>query len=223
VPSTVASVFAAAGVAPTGVVRWGTPPASAAPADTLATGIYVVALTERLDRADGALTDAPTSRRAIAELLAVRPELRLDRARPTVGQLAARLAGFWFPDEVVLYVGLAGPRKRRPLQGELANRVEEYYGTPLGANSPHRGGWPLKTLACLSKLYVRYGYCDEVDNAERACVARFAENVSEAARTGLYDSVRVMPFANLEFPKHTRKRHGIRGASAPKRKAGANP
>ena len=61
-------------------------------------------------------------------------------ARPTREQLLQRLAGFWFPDEVVVYIGLAGPRKNRPVQGEVAKRVGEYYDTPLGANGPHAGG-----------------------------------------------------------------------------------
>jgi hypothetical protein len=221
VPSTVAGIFAAADAAPAGVVRWGAPPALPRPANGLATGMYVVALTERPDSTDGALADAPISARAVAELLAVRPELRLDGARPTVEQLAARLGGFWFPDEVVVYIGLAGPRKPRPAQGELANRVGEYYSTPLGASSKHRGGWPLKTLACLSDLYVHYAYCDDMDIAETAGIRRFASHVSDGTRAQLYDSVRVMPFANLEFPKGNRKGHGIRGASAPKRKAPA--
>ena len=75
----------------------------------------------------------PISEAAIEELLTVRPELTLDGARPTREQLVRRLAGFWFPDEVVVYIGLAGSRKSRPVQGEVAKRVGEYYDTPLEA------------------------------------------------------------------------------------------
>lgn len=236
-PSTVADIFTAAGASSAGVVCWGTRPARPAPsprssltADALdaqspATGIYVVALTDDQHSLDapvagtGATGDpAPISRSAVDELLAVRPELTLDGARPTPQQLAARLAEFWWPDEVVVYIGLAGPRAKAPRAGELANRVAEYYSTPLGANGPHAGGWPLKTLACLSELYVHYAYCDEVNKAEDACIGHFARHVSAETLAGLRDRVRVMPFANLEFPKGNAKNHGIRGARAPKRK-----
>lgn len=215
VPSTVADIFAAADASPAGVVCWGTPPALPAPPRAVATGIYVVSLSDRLDGMDGALADAPISTQLVDELLAERKELRMDGARPTVEQLANRLAAFWLPDEVIVYIGLAGPRKSPPKQGELANRVREYYATPLGANGPHAGGWPLKTLACLHELYVHYAYCDNVNTAEATGIGHFAAHVSDETRRGLRDPVRVMPFANLEFPKGNAKAHGIRGPRAP--------
>jgi hypothetical protein len=220
VPSTVADIFIAAGTSPVGVVQWGTRPAPPASPSAPTTGIYVVALTNELGDCGGGLERPPISETAIDELLAVRPELTLDRARPTREQLVRRLASFWFPDEVVIYIGLAGPRKNHPVQGEVAKRVGEYYDTPLGANGPHAGGWPLKTLACLDDLYVHYAYCNEVNRAEGDCIRHFADHASEKTRTRLHDPVRVMPFANLEFPKGNPKNHGIRGARAPKVKRG---
>jgi hypothetical protein len=216
-PSTVADLFTAASASAAGVVDWGTPPV---PPAGPATGIYVVSLTDRLDSTGEALANAPISTPAIEELLAVRPGLRMDGARPTVEQLVGRLSGFWFPDEVVVYIGLAGPRKRRSAAGEVAKRVGEYYNTPLGANGPHAGGWPLKTLTCLRDLYVHYAYCDSVEHGENACIGHFAQNVSKDTRKALHDSERVMPFANLEYPRGNSKAHGIRGARAPKAKSG---
>ena len=67
------------------------------------------------------------------------------------------------------------------------------------------GGWPLKTLSCLNELYVHYAYCDGVDRAEAACLRHFANGVSSETREALRDSARVMPFANLEFPKGNSK------------------
>ena len=152
--------------------------------------------------------------RPLPKLLNARPELTLDGQRPSREQLAARLAGFWSPDEVVVDIGLAGARASRPRQGEVARRVEEYYKTALGARTPHAGGWPLKTLVSLSGLFVHYAYCRDVEIAEAACIRHFADHVSDATRKRLYDPVRVMPFANLEFPKGNSKNHGIRGARA---------
>lgn len=133
-PSTIADIFAAAGARPAGVVPWGTAPAPASPA-VRATGIYVVALTDAVDGLDGARERAPISRRAVDTLLGVRPELTLDERRPAAAELVSRLAGFWFPDEVAVYIGMVGARKTRPRNGELTERVSEYYTTPLGANS----------------------------------------------------------------------------------------
>lgn len=224
-PSTVADIFDAAGEQPTGVVAWGEPPPAPRASTAAATGIYVVALTDRLDGLEGRRTDAPISAAAVDELRAVRRnELMLDgQLQPSRAALTERLAALWFPDEVVLYIGLAGPRKTRPRAGELAKRVTEYYGTPLGASGPHAGGWPLKTLSCLDELYVHYAYCGNVGRAEDACIARFAEHVSAATRSRLRDPVRLMPFANLEFPQGNAKDHGVRGARAPKARRDARP
>lgn len=222
VPSTVGEIFVAARVSPVGVIRWGTLPPRPSPAAP-ATGIYVVALTDQLDSLDGALAAAPISQTWVDELLAARPELTLDHTRPTCRQVVERLAAFWFPDEVVLYIGLAGPRKNRPRQGEVAKRVSEYYNTPLGARGPHAGGWPLKTLTCLHDIYVHYAYCDRVSTAEDKCIGHFAKHVSERTLASLRDQVRVMPFANLEFPKGNPKNHGIRGARAPQGLREARP
>lgn len=221
-PSTVAEIFAAADIKRAGVVKWGMRPALPTPPAASATGIYVVALTDQVETYVGARARPPISGSAVERLLAVRPELRLDGTRPTPDQLVERLAAFWFSDEVIIYIGLAGPRKSRPAQGELAKRVGEYCSTPLGARGPHAGGWPLKTLVCLSDLHVHYAYCEHVDRAEGACIGRFAEGVSQMTRSQLRDAVRVMPFANLEFPRGTRKNHGIEGARAPKRAVSNN-
>jgi hypothetical protein len=216
VPSTVAEILTAAGAESAGVAPWGVQLALPEEPLGFATGIYVVSLTDHPGSVDGSRFVAPISVAAVDKLLDARPELTLDGQRPNREQLAARLAGFWLPDEVVVYIGLAGPRASRPRQGEVARRVEEYYKTPLGARTPHAGGWPLKTLVSLSDLYVHYAYCRDVDAAEDACIRYFGNHVSDATRKRLYDSVRVMPFANLEFPKGNSKNHGIRGARAPR-------
>jgi hypothetical protein len=166
VPSTVVQILTAAGVEWAGVVPWGVRPALPDEPLKVATGIYVVSLTDDPVSVDGSRSAAPISVSAVDQLLDARPELTLDGWRPNRAQLVARLAGFWFPDEVVVYIGLAGPRASRPPEGEVAKRVEEYYKTPLGARSPHAGGWPLKTLLPLGDLYVHYAYCRDVGIAK---------------------------------------------------------
>ncbi len=92
VPSTVADIFAASCASPSGVERWRMPPTPPTPRTALATGIYVVALTDQLDSRADALAEPPISETAIDELLTARPELTLDRTRPTREHLIERLA-----------------------------------------------------------------------------------------------------------------------------------
>lgn len=140
----------------------------------------------------------------------------LDGARPTSGLLISRVDELWLPDEEVVYVGLAGPRRSRSRRGELPRRVQEFYETRLGGRSPQAGGWLVKTLGCLDELQVHYGYCENVEEAEKDALAAFAANVSEETRGSLRDPERIMPFANLEFPRGVRKRHGMTGARGPR-------
>src|SRR5207248_1103596 len=148
------------------------------------------------------------SDQAIEELLAVRPELTVDGARPTAEQLKKRLSEFWLPDEHVVYIGLAAC---------LSDRVGDYYGTPLGAARPHAGGWFLKTLANRDQLFVHYAECDDRARAETTMLGAFCSDVSALSLAGLRDQAHPFPFANLEWPPGTRKAHGIRGARGPSR------
>jgi hypothetical protein len=214
VPSNVRTLLTAAGLSPTGAVSWGTPIANSANGMP-GTGVYVVALTADPDQTQPALATCPLSMQAVQQLLDVRPELTLDGQRPDAAALGARLAGFWCPDEVVLYIGRAGPRRRVTIS-ELSDRVREYYDTRLGARSPHAGGWPLKTLRVLSDLHVHYVYCDNVEGRERQMLSAFADALSQKTRKALYDSTCVMPFANLEDADGRYKLHGIKRARAPR-------
>jgi hypothetical protein len=199
-PSTVASVFAAAGLERDGVVRWG----QAAGDD--GSGVYVVALAEQLDSLRGTLGAAPIAMTAVEKLLDIRPELTLDGARPTAVELGTRIAAFWLPDEPIVYVGLAT---------SLRSRVRSFYKSPIGARRPHSGGWFLKVLANLNDLYVHFARTAEFDAAEVAVLDGFVSDVSPRTRAHLADPDHPWPFANLEIRRagrKIRKRHGIKGA-----------
>lgn len=215
-PSSIRSVFAAAGLEPDGSVRWGD--RIRAPASGPTTGVYAVSSTDDPDASTDGPQPCSLSGGALVALLDARPELRVDRERADARALGERIAEFWLADEPILYLGLAGPRSKRTRQGELAGRVGDYYRTKLGARSPHAGGWFLKTLSILDELFVHYAYCNEVDEAEQKMLKAFAGGVRAKAREALGDSDRVMPFANLEYPPGNRKRHGITGATAPRRR-----
>lgn len=202
-PSTVSQVFDGSGLTPAGVVQWGQPVPETAP------GVYVVALTAETELRADTLRDCPLDRGSVEKLLRARPELRLDGSRPTAAELEARLASFWLGDEVVVYIGLAGT--------SVQSRVNSYYRTPLGARSPHAGGWPLKTLSVLSSLRVHFATCADPAAAEQKMLGAFADQVSSNARANLHDPAIPVPFANLEHAKGQRKQHGITGARAPRK------
>ena len=199
-PSTVEEIFAAAALKPAGVVPWRT----TVPID--GHGVYLISLTADAASTDAALQRCPIDVAAIEQILDARPELTVDGERPSAAVLAERLAGFWLPDEVVLYIGLAGT--------SLAKRVGQYYLTAIGARNPHAGGWFLKTLSVLPALHVHYAPCADPATAEGRMLEAFRSSVSEQARAGLHDPERPLPFANLEWPPGVYKRHGIKGAKA---------
>jgi hypothetical protein len=151
--------------------------------------------------------EAPLSTTALADLLTTRPELRLDYCdrQPSAAQLAERLGAFWLPDEVVLYIGLAGQPLRR--------RVRQYYRTPLGERRPHAGGWWLKMLSVLSDLHVYWAASPTYASAEKEMLVAFAAGTSPTSRQALHDSARVMPFANLRGADNRIKRHGLTDAT----------
>lgn len=197
-PSTVTDLLRASGLSPEGSVRWG----NRVPTDR--PGIYVVAIADSPESLEPTLQSAPISSTAIEALLEVRPELRVDQAPPTTADIRKRIAGFWLPDETVLYVGLAGT--------SLRNRINQYYKTPLGARKPHAGGWFLKLLSNLQSLHVHFAETTDPSGAENAALQRFGSNVTPSTKRGLRDPEHPFPFANLEWPRGVRKNHGITGA-----------
>lgn len=203
-PTTIVDAFSAAGLARRGVVKWGTKP------DASDSGVYIVALTASPDSFDGQLIDAPLEAAEFQRWLDACPELTLDGNRPTPQQLTARIRRFWIPDEVILYIGLAGT--------SLSERVGQYYKTPIGKRSPHAGGYFLKLLSDRNQLWVHYAECSNFEAAERRMLQRFCANVSRDSMQALHDPTHPFPFANLESPRGTRKVHGLHGARGPKRK-----
>jgi hypothetical protein len=164
--------------------------------------VYAVALSANSEELT-ALPIAPLSMAAVGELLAVRPELTLDGARPSARALAERIPSFWLPDETIVYIGLAGT--------SLRTRVRDYYKTPLGARRPHAGGWFIKSLANVNDLFVHFAPADDRRAAENAMLGSFCSRVSEATLAALRDPAHPFPFANLEWPAGVRKVHGIKG------------
>lgn len=69
-----------------------------------------------------------TSRLTMDARLSVCPDLAVDGKRPSVAELGKRLSGFWLPDEVIVYIGLAA---------SLRSRVGGYYRSLSKAAYPN--------------------------------------------------------------------------------------
>jgi hypothetical protein len=196
-PVTVAKAFAAIGQDDIVTIRWGTKPAKSTP------GVYIVSLTSSLDSCDGNLSEPALAETQFRRWLEVCPSMTLDGIVPCVDQLIDRISRFWIPDEVILYIGMAA---------ELSSRLPAYYRTSIGACRPHSGGYFLKLLSNLDQLWVHYAECSDPGSAEDKMLQRFCENVSPGSKRALHDPDHPFPFANLEWPKGTRKAHGLRKA-----------
>lgn len=227
-PTSVEQIFKANGKEVMGRVKWGQPVECNHP------GVYVIAISENISQIVG-VNNAPISSSQVKEWVSYVPTIKLDDYRflngkkvyyddvdieslagcscfpyslpyvskSTSDRLVERLKSFWLPDETILYIGMTG--------SSLGKRVRDYYKTKLGDPKPHRGGQWIKTLENLEHLNI-YWTTTEKENAkalEQAFLRTFVENVSQKSLTHLSDPYHPYPFANIEFPKGTKKNHGI--------------
>lgn len=198
-PTTVQELFDYVGVQRGGAVRWGTHLPETRP------GVYVVSTSK--DPADSSgFAVAPVRPEQVERLIEARPELMVDQSRPSPTQLADRLRAMWPAGESVIYIG-------RATTG-VATRVDQFYSTKIGARSPHAGGWPVKMLDS-RLLWVHFGATAQSADIENKMVDIFEAGVPAEVQASLVDPTTPLPYANLEYPDHRRRKaHGIRGAKA---------
>jgi transcription elongation factor GreA len=160
-------------------------------------GVYLVEL-------PGAGGSAPIDFNTLGRWLERVPNLRVDGARPTGRELAARLQAFWLADQSVLYIGTSG--------ASIGSRIGAFQRTQLGDRKPYAGGYWLKTLAVLDRLRVWWAETDAPEEYEDALLEAFAAGVPADIAARLHDPAVVLPFANLKTAEGVRKQHGISGA-----------
>ena len=196
-PTSVKQLFQAVGKDILGQVKWGQKINCTVP------GVYVVAITPTAEKMV-CCDEAPVSKKMVEDWINRVPKLSLDDGSPKTEELMQRLKAFWMPDETILYIGKAGT--------SLRTRVDQYYRTRLGDPKPHRGGHWIKTLDSLYELNVYWTTSGEEKacNIEERFLEMFVKNVSQDSRRKLHDPQHPFPFANLEFPRGTRKKHGLR-------------
>jgi transcription elongation factor GreA len=159
-------------------------------------GVYVIELT-------APLVTAPIELTRVGKWLERVPDLLLDGARPSSRALAARLAAFWLPGQVVVHIGASS--------GSLGGRLAAMDKTQLGDRRPAASGYWLKTLRENVALRVWWAPTAAVEEYEDALLGAFEAGVSEAERAGLDADAAslLLPFATLRRPTGERRRTGI--------------
>ncbi|HET7168610.1 MAG TPA: transcription elongation factor GreA [Candidatus Limnocylindrales bacterium] len=201
-PLSAATLLRDVGLLPDGPLPWGRPvPARGA-------GVFVVEL-------PAPLPTAPIELTRVGKWLERVPALTLDGVHPSSRALSARLAAFWLPSEVVLYVGAT--------TSSIGARVRAMTDTTLGDRRPHAGGHWLHTLRVLPTTRLWWAATDAVEEYEDALLAAFADSV-EPSQTGPQAAIArdvaapgavILPFANLRRPTGERRATGLIGALRP--------
>ncbi len=197
-----ADLLRAVGLMADGPVPWGRPVGGRGP------GVYVVEL-------PSPPAGAPIDMGKVAAWLAHRPEIRIEGARPTSKELAARLAAFWVPGEPVVFA--------TSTTLSIGGRVTALYKHVPGDRKPHAEGQWLHVLFGLAAARVWWAGTTAPDEALDAFLTAFAEGVDPAARAALPDQAVVLPFATTRRPTGERKAHGIIGAIAAAEKVAPLP
>jgi hypothetical protein len=198
-PTTVSQLFQSAKINLTGTVKW----RERVPSQ--ADGVYVVSLSADSTLNAGILENAPISLEAVRKWVIRVPKIELDNLRnPEPEAIAERLSRFWLPDENIVYIGKT--------DAKLVDRLKDYHTTELGNRRPHARGHWIKTLTNLESLYIHFAECSMSEwgkIVESFLLKSFINGVSNMSRSVLRDPEHPFPFANLEYPKGNRKKHGI--------------
>lgn len=190
-PLTAARLLREVGLMPDGPMPWGRPVAARGP------GVFVVEL-------PGPLATAPIELTRVGKWIERVPTLTLDGARPSSRALAARLATFWLPSQVVLYVGAT--------TASVGGRIAALQQTELGDRRPHAGGHWLHTLRVLPTTRLWWASTDAVEEYEDALLSAFAAGVPAPDIDAQGPDAVVLPFAVLRRPTGERRATGLAGS-----------
>lgn len=201
-PIPAASLLRDAGLFVDGPVPWGRPVPARGP------GVFVV-------EGPAPRATAPMELSVVGRWIERVPELRLDGERPTSRALARRLASFWLPGQVILYVGAT--------TGSIGSRVAAIEKTVLGDRRPSSSGHWLHLLTTLGQSRVWWAATDAVEEYEDALLGAFGDAVPPDEAAGLPDPRLVLPWANLRRPTGERRATGLTGSLLPEATEPAPP
>ncbi len=193
-PPTGADLLRAVGLLADGPVAWDRPVPLAGP------GVYTIELANPLP-------SAPIELSRVGKWIERVPMLRLDGIRPTSKALDARLASYWIPGQVVVFIGSAAT--------SVGGRVQGLRATVLGDRKPYAGAQWLATLRDLSRARIWFAATDAPEEYEDALLSAFAEGVPPEVSARTRDPRLLLPWAVLRRPTGERREHGISGAFLP--------
>ncbi|MEX1171997.1 MAG: transcription elongation factor GreA [Chloroflexota bacterium] len=199
---TAATLLRDVGLLADGPLPWGRPVPARVP------GVFIIELPRPLPT-------APIEVTRVGKWLERVPDLRLDGTRPTTKALVARIASFWLPGQVVLYIGATTT--------SISGRVAAVERTVLGDRRPTAGGHWLKVLTTLPTTRVWWAATDAVEEYEDALLSAFADAMEPTDRAGLPDEALILPFANLRRPTGERRATGITGSLLPEPETAPTP
>lgn len=159
-----------------GPILWGRPVVPGRP------GVFIVELPAPQPK----VSIDPT---AVRQWLDRAPDLRLDGKRPAVAELQTRLASFWLPNQVILFIGSS--------QKSVGARLSGMYGTPLGERRPQPSGYWLKTLKDLNRARIWWSPTPDADLWEDALIDRFVKTAG------------ALPYGVLVTPSGEHRSHGL--------------
>ncbi len=159
-----------------GPILWGRPVVPSGP------GVFIVELPAPQPK----VSIDPT---AVRQWLDRAPDLRLDGKRPTVAELQTRLASFWLPNQVILYVGSS--------QKSVGARLSGMYKTLLGERRPQSAGYWLKTLHDLNRTRIWWSPTRDAELWEDALIDRFVKTAG------------ALPYGVLVTPSGEHRSHGL--------------
>jgi transcription elongation factor GreA len=190
-PLSAARLLHEVGLLPDGPLPWGRPVPARGP------GVFVVEL-------PAPLSTAPIELTRVGKWIERVPSLTLDGRRPSSKALAARLATFWLPSQVVVYVGATAT--------SLGGRIAALQATELGDRRPHAGGHWLHTLRVLPTTRLWWASTPAIEEYEDALLSAFAGAVPPADIVALGPDPLVLPFAVLRRPTGERRAAGLAGS-----------
>ena len=159
-----------------GPILWGRPVVPSRP------GVFIV----ELPAAQPKVSIDPT---AVRQWLERAPDLRLDGKHPTVAELQTRLASFWLPNQVILYIGSS--------QKSVGARLSGMYKTPLGERRPQPSGYWLRTLHDLTRTRIWWSPTPDAELWEDALIDRFVQAAG------------ALPYGVLVTPSGEHRAHGL--------------
>jgi hypothetical protein len=167
-------------------------------------GIYIVSTSNDLNFLPQNDSEFQLSPEKIALWRRNAPNISLQNKPVSNEELIVHLMRFWLPDETILYIGKAETQF-------LSDRIPQFYRHTVGKRSPHCGGYWLKLLENVNRLYVHLIAVkkENLSELEENMLQYFIDNVSPTTRELLLDKELCLPFANLQLRSGVIKKHGL--------------